>query len=174
MLETLPRESQNNYARDFYIADKEIRFERVELTSSKRHSFWRKWCEYIKLWGYDPYLQNEDFDTVISATTEFAGRLRAGHIGRGNQVTCPKVQTAVRAIDQTCELSLGCNPLFRTHERYLKPIELMFADFRPEDPLPVPEIEIPVGIAQQVTYIGLVEGDTTKETTVGDLTLVAF
>ena len=50
----------------------------------------------------------------------------------------------------------------------------MFAGFRREDPLPVPEIAIPVGIAHQVVCIGLVEGATPKETMVGDLTLVAF
>ena len=50
----------------------------------------------------------------------------------------------------------------------------MFAGFRREDPLPVPEKAIPVGVAQQVACIGLVDGATSKETTVGDLTLITF
>ena len=174
MLAALPSEPQNNYACGFYIADKSISFGRVESNSTERQNFWRKWCDYIKPWEYDPYLRNEDFGTVIRATNGFARRVRQGHLGRGNQVTCPKVQTAARAIGQTYELDLGFNPLYRAHERYLKPIEIMFSGFRQEDPLPVSEIAIPVGVAQQIACIGLMDGATPKETTVGDLTLITF
>jgi len=78
------------------------------------------------------------------------------------------------AIGQTCELDLGCNPLYRAHERYLKSIKLMFVDFRREDPLPILEIAISVGVVQQVACKGLVDGVTPKETTVGNLTLIIF
>ena len=50
----------------------------------------------------------------------------------------------------------------------------MFSSFRREDPLHIPEIAIMVGVAQQVACIGLVDGATPKETTVGYLTLIAF
>jgi len=65
-------------------------------------------------------------------------------------------------------------PFIQAQERYLKPIEMMFAGFRREDPLPVLEIAILVGVAHQAACIGLVDGATPKETTVGDLTLIAF
>ena len=129
MLATLPRESKDSYTGDFHIADAAISFGRVELTTTERQNFWKKWCKYVEPIGVDPYIRNEEFGTIIRATTGFAGRVRAGHFGRGYQVTCPRVQTAVRAIGQTCELDLGHNPLHRAPDRSLKPLELMFAGF---------------------------------------------
>ena len=163
MLAALPRKSQDTYEGDFYIADEAIGFGRVESTASERQNFWRRWKEYVRPIGVDPYLRNEEFGTIVRATTGFAGRVRAGHLGRGHTVTCPRVQTAVRAIGQTCELDLGYNPLHMAPDRYLKPLELMFAGFRRADPPPVPEIAIPVAVPEQVACIGLYEGATPKE-----------
>jgi len=48
------------------------------------------------------------------------------------------------------------------------------ARFRKADPIPVPEIVIPVVIAQQIACMGLTSASTPRETAVRDLALIAF
>ena len=134
MLETVPHQSKANYARDFYISDRHISFGRVESTTVERQSFWCKWKDYAsklkneqnQLVNY--YLRNESFDDVIRSVSGFAERVREGHLGQGDQVSCSRVQTAVRAIGQTCELDLGHNPVYRAPIQYLMPLPHLLAD----------------------------------------------
>ena len=44
----------------------------------------------------------------------------------------------------------GTTLLYRAPERYLKPLELQFAGFRKKDPIPVPEIAVPVAVPNHV------------------------
>ena len=172
---SLRGQSQIDYARDFRIADYAIAHGRVAATSYERESFWTKWCGYVQSFeDVDPYLANEEFGAIVRAVTGFAGRVRQGHYGRGHQVSCARVATAVRAIGQTCEMERGYNPLYRAPEKYLKPIEIMFAGFRRDDPLPVPEIAVPVSVPEQCAAVGLSSAATPKDNAVGDLALISF
>ena len=63
-----------------------------------------------------------------------------------NCVVCLLVLIFAVCYGQTCELDIGNNPLYRAPERYIKPLELLFAGYRKEDPIPVPEIAVPVGV----------------------------
>ena len=121
---------------------------RVESTTHDRKNFWGKWKAYVKPRGVDPYLHNVDFSTIIREVSGFAGRVRERHLGRGDQVSSARVQTAIRAIGQTCELERGENPLYRAPQTYLRPLKHMFAGFRKDDKLPVPEIAIPVAVPE--------------------------
>jgi len=89
-----------------------------------------------------PYLRSVTFNNIIKKVCGFAGWVREGHLGRGNRVSCARAQTAVKAIGQTCELEKRYNPLYRAPEKYLKPLELMFAGLTREDKLPVPQIAV--------------------------------
>ena len=142
----VPPTQQARYARDFRAADAAITTGRVAATSEERTKFWERWTRYVQPLGIDPYLQSVAFRDKVRATTGFAQRVRTGYYGFGAQVTTARVQTAIRAVGQTCELDLGNNPLYRAPERYIKPLELLFAGYRKEDPIPVPEIAVPVGV----------------------------
>ena len=147
----------------------------MTATTYERESFWAKWCGYVqKFEDVDPYLATECFDDIIRSVTGFAGQVRTGHYGRGNTVSCARVATAVRAIGQTCEMERGYNPLYRAPERYLRPIELMFAGFRRDDTIPVPEIAVPVSVPQQCAMAGLSAAATPKDEAIGDLALISF
>ena len=50
----------------------------------------------------------------------------------------------------------------------------MCAGFRKEDPLPQPELAVPVAVPQSIAQRGLTDGATSKEQAVGDLALIAF
>ena len=50
----------------------------------------------------------------------------------------------------------------------------MFAGFRRADPLPKPELAVPVSVPQAVAALGMHSAATPKEQAVGDLTLIAF
>ena len=106
-MEAILGESQIDYARDFRVADAAISLGRVASTTTERENFWKQWCIYAKGVDCDPYLQGESFNSICRTVTGFGGRVREGHYGRGRQVSCPRVQTAIRAIGQTCELDLG-------------------------------------------------------------------
>ena len=165
---------QASYARDQRVAAAAIANGRVESTSKDRKNFWLKWREYIKPRGVDPYLHNVAFDTIIREVGGFAGRVREGHLGRGHQVSAARVQAAVRAIGQTCELERRNNPLYRAPQTYLRPLEHMFAGFRKNDNLPVPEIAIPVAVPEQMATVGMAPSASSKEQAVGDFGLIAF
>jgi len=104
----------------------------------------------------------------------FSGRVRRGYYDRGHQVTCARVQVAVRVIGQTCEMDLGRNSLYRAPERYLKPLEIMSEGFTKMDPIPVPQVAVPVSVPEQVALWGLQKDATPKEAAIGDLALISF
>ena len=180
MLATVSLQFKVNYARDLYITDRAISFGRVESNTVKSQICWCKWKDYASKLkneqnqSVDCYLRNESFDNIICSVSGFAGRLQEGSLGRGNQISCPRVQTAVRTIGQTYELDLGHNPLYRAPKQYLMPLELMFAGFSWSDPIPVPEITISVAVPHQCACIGIQEGATPKETAMGGLCLISF
>lgn len=80
--------SQANYIRDFHIAYQAIISGRVTATTYKRESIWSKWCRYIHEFevGVDPYLEKEDFNSIICSVTGFVARVRTGYYSRRAQI----------------------------------------------------------------------------------------
>ena len=50
----------------------------------------------------------------------------------------------------------------------------MFAGFRRDDPIPVPEIAVPVAVPEQCAMAGLSAAATPKDKAIGDLALISF
>ena len=89
-------------------------------------------------------------------------------------MSCAQVQTAIRAINQTCHLDRGKEPLYRSPGKYLKPLEIIFSGFTREDDAPVPELVVPVGVPNQCVAVGQCSAATPKDATIGDLVIIAF
>ena len=143
-------------------------------TTGDRQSFWRHWVEYcggftVKV---NPYLHMENFETINKSVACFAGWVRTGALGNRRQVSCARIQTAIRAINETFQLNRGTYPLYQATEKYLKPIELMFAGFAKEDKAPVPHIVVLVGVPEQCDPMGLCSAAKTKEQVVGGSVLI--
>jgi len=62
--------------------------------------------------------------------------------------------------------------LYRAPEKYLEPLELVFAGFTKEDKALMPQIAVPVGVPEQCAIMGLCSAETPKEQAVGDLVLI--
>ena len=139
--------------RDKLITAEEIANGRVELTTADRTGFGQKWKEFVKPRGFDPYLHNVPFDTIIDEISGFDGWVRQGHLDHGHQVSTARVQTAIRDIGQTCKLERGINFLYRAPQKHIRPLIHMFTGFKKGGKLPVPEIAIPVGVPDQMATI---------------------
>lgn len=61
---------------------------------------------------------------------------------------------------------------YREPERYLKPIELIFAEFCKVDSIPVPAIVVSVAVPQHYTNVCLTSGSLPKESAIENLALI--
>ena len=174
MLAVLPTTTADLYSRDFRDADKTIASGRVVASSKDRQAFWRRWVNYAKPLNIDPLLINTPFEKKIRVITGFAARVRRGDYGQKDRVSCGRVQDAIRAVGQTCELDYGINPLQKAPKEYLKPMELQFAGYRKEDPPPVPELAVPVQLVNQIYDQLSGPGTSPKQHAVADLCIIAF
>ena len=89
-------------------------------------------------------------------------------------MSCARVQTAIRAINQTCQLDRRKEPLYRSPEKYLKPLEMIFSGFTREEDALVPELAVPVGVPNQCVAVGQCSAATAKDAAIGDLVIIAF
>jgi len=83
IVDSLPPELQDRYARDFRLADAAFHAGRLAATSIARENRWQHWHTYITAMGFDPYLQSTTFEQRIQGLTGFAQRVRTGYYGRG-------------------------------------------------------------------------------------------
>ena len=174
MLAALPPADQAEYARDFRNADETIGTGRVAATTEDRLRFWQRWIQYVRPLPINPYLISTPFQPKIRAITGFAERVRSGYYGHGDRVSCGRVQTAIRAVSQTCELDNGESPIRKGPKEYLKPLELLFAGYRKQDPDSVPELAVPVTLVNQIVTQYTAPGTTAKDHAIADLSLIAF
>ena len=84
----------------------------------------------------------------VRALTGFASRVRTGHYGLKRAVQVQTVQVALRAISKTCKMEQGYNPALRGPRQYIAPLEMQLEGFWWADPIPVPELEVPVAVAE--------------------------
>ena len=173
-MDNLPAPLQNFYEGDFRAADGKIAAGRVAETTAERHQFWNYWQDYVKPFKVDPFLLKTPFATKVRLATGFAERVRSGYYGNGNRVTCGRVQTALRAITQTCQLDHGQSPLHINKNEYLRPLTLLFSSYRREDPVPVPELAAPVSLVEQMFEQNTMDGTLPKAHAVADFGLIAF
>ena len=105
----------------------------------------------------------------------FAVTIRQGLYGRGAQVQCSTVTSAITAVGQTIAMATGVNPTKVTgSERFLLQLQIQLAGYTKEDPptkkkLPV-EADVPE-LLIDMAYTN--KGDTFAQAT-ADLALIAF
>ena len=109
----------------------------------------------------------------VRALTAFASRVRTGHYDCRQTVRVQTVQVALRAIGKTCELERGYNPSLCPPRQYIAPLEMQMEGFRRSNPIPVPELAVPVAVAE---WFGKYGRDTTlpgKQAKVG-MDIISF
>jgi hypothetical protein len=142
-------------------------------TEADRQKYWTHWCIYAKAWNREPFLKNETQFRRNIVVTAFASRVRTGFYGLGNQVKVQTVTTALTSISKTSELAGQQSPIYRSPNTYQLPIERMVEGMRRDDPMPTPQLAVPVGVPEKCHEMGNLIGSE-KAKAEGDLALIAF
>ena len=71
-------------------------------------------------------------------------------------------------------LDTGRNPIQYAPGRYLRPVKHQVATFRNEDPVPVPELAVPVALPNKAYQLLSGPTSTEKDNALGDLVLIGF
>ena len=103
----------------------------------------------------------------------FTSRVRTGHYGCQRVVQVQTLSVAIRAIGKTCELVRGYNPTYRGPRQYIDPLEMQLKGMRREDPIPIPELAVPVAVAWWIADYGR-NTSCERQRAMGDLGLVVF
>ena len=105
--------------------------------------------------------------------TSFAARVRTGFYGRGRQVTVQTVAKALSAISKTIELAGEQSLVYRGHKVCILPIERLIEGMRREDPLPRPQLAIPVVVIKKAFELAQ-KSNCPKKKATADLIIIAF
>lgn len=126
--------------------------------------------------GVDPTLHKSttSYETKVEVLTAFASRVRRGTFGFKRTVGVQTVQVAIRSIGKTVSMAHGYNPVYRSDQKYLEPIEMQLEGFRRIDPLPSPELAVPVEVAWWLSDFGTCDAASEKNKAAGDLGNIAF
>ncbi len=173
MLEGVPSTLRASLTGDVLRAWRNAEHGVTPKTEADRQKYWKHLCTYAKAWGVDPYLEYETQFKRNIVVTAFAARVRTGFYGRGNQVTVQTVTTALASISKTCKLAGKQSPIYRAENTYQLPIERMVEGMRREDPMPTPQLAVPVSVPEKCFDIGNLIGSE-KAKAEGDLALIAF
>ena len=142
-------------------------------TENGRQKYWKHWTQYVRCWNRGPFLDNEtqlESNIIIQA---YAARVRTGFYGEGNTVKVQTVTKALAAISKTLELAGQPSPVYREDQKYQVSIEKMIEGMRRADPLPRPQLAVPVKLVRESSLIALNNGDT-RLVAITDLMVIAF
>ena len=77
------------------------------------------WCFYLQPYGADPFLgDSTTYAKRIYHITGFRAMVRAGELGRGNQIKVGSVRAAINAVASTIALEQGKTPLHNKNGDY--------------------------------------------------------
>ena len=110
----------------------------------------------------------------VVALSGFASRVRTGAYSFGHTVGVQTVQVTLRAIGKTVDMEYGYNSIYQTDQKYLGPLEQQMECFRRQDPLPSPELAVPVELSWWLLDFGLLSSASEKNKAMGDLGMIAF
>ena len=173
MLAGVPGPLRASLTSDVLRAWRNIELGVTPKTEADRQKYWKHWCNYAKAWGVDRFLEQETQFRRNIIVTAFAARVRTGFYGLGNQVKVQSVTTALASISKTCELAGKQSPIYRAPDTYQLPIERLVEGMRREDPMPTPQLAVPISVPEKCHEIGYLIGSE-KAKAEGDLALIAF
>ena len=145
----------------------------MEATSEARERVWRQWKAYCKNYGVCPYLDGEDFQTIVRISTGFGAMVRCGK--RGAPVSAGMVRAGLGSVNTTIAMETGRQPLHQADgKHYIKPIQLMLAGFRNFDPGVQKKLAVHPDLPQAAVEWGTRVRCSERQRAVADLVNVAF
>ena len=174
-MDRLPSFLKDRYASDFHLADEGFYRGRVEETSRKRKTHWKRWVAYVLPLGVDPYLCKTPYTIRVRALSGFAARVRSGIYGRKKQVRAATVNSALTAVGTTISLDRGVNPTKVDHTNNLLPrLAQMLTGWRKVDPPTMKKLPVAIDIPELLAMAGLSPSANELDKAIGDLVLIAF
>ena len=157
---------------DLLLAWRTIADGTAQQTSRTRERYWRDWTAYNSQ-SPDPYLSNLTKCEKAVLLTAFGARVRTGAFGREDQVKVSSVTDALAAISKTCQLVGQQSPVYESEGAYILPIKRLVEGFRRSDPPAIPQMAVPVAVAEMAATLGYLTHNPRAQA-VGDLALIAF
>jgi hypothetical protein len=145
----------------------------VPKTTQDRQKYWTHWCQYSSLFNVHPFLHNVSPLTCDIIVCAFAAKVRRGTFGQGHQIKVQGVTDALSAISQTIMLAGQLSPIYRSEKIYNLNIQCMVEGMRRDDPPAIPQLAVPIAVANAVCEAGNVS-PLQHVKTVGCLTITAF
>jgi hypothetical protein len=125
--------------------------------------------------GVDPYLQDTPFTMRVCLLTGFAGQVRTGYYGRGQQIQAGSISGAITSVGQTIALATNTNPTKITgSEKLLLRLQQMFDGFCKADPPTTKQLPVEVDVSEFLVNLGLSPEARELNHSIGNLTMIAF
>ncbi len=125
--------------------------------------------------GVDPFLQDTPFTVRVCLLKGFAGQVRMGTYGRGQQVQAGSVSSAITAIGQAIALATNTNPTkIVGSDKLLPRLQQMLDGFHKADPPTTKQLPVEVDVPEFLVKLGLESEACELDRAIGDLTMVAF
>jgi len=140
-----------------------------------RESCWGRWASYVGPVGVDPYLQDTPFTIRVRLLSGFAGRVRTGYYGRGQQVQAGSVSSAITAVGQAIALATNTNPTkIVGSDKLLPRLQQMLDGFRKADPPTTKQLPVEADVPEYLVNLGQDSDARELDRAVGDLVMIAF
>ena len=174
-MERIPAELRDRYKSNFHLADEAIRSGRVEETTRKREARWNDWKEYCGPMGIDPYLQRTSFSDRIRALSGFAQLVREGFYGRGAEVQCSTVNSAITAVGQTIAMVCGTNPTkIEGQDKFLLAIQMQLSGYLMQDPPTDKKLPVEADVPELLVELAYKREENAFAQATADLAMIAF
>ncbi len=106
--------------------------------------------------GVDPFLQDTPFTVRVCLLKGFAGRVRTGYYGQGQQVQAGSVSSAITAVGQAIALAANTNPTKIVGSDKLLPcLQQMLNGFRKADPPTTKQLPVEADMPEFLVKLGL-------------------
>ncbi len=175
LLDRLPTFLRHGYASDFRVADDGFHTGQVAEITKGQETCWEHWAAYVAPMEVDPYLQDTPLRTRVRLLTGFAGQVRTGYYGRGQQIQAGSVSSAITTIGQTIALAMNTNPnKIAGSEKLLPRLQQMLDGFRKADPPRTKQLPVEADVPEFLVNLGLSPEARELDRSIGDLTMIAF
>ena len=147
----------------------------MEATANNRKSRWNNWLNFCEPLAIDPYLQKTEFRHRIGALMAFAVTIRQGLYGRGAQVQCSTVTSAITAVGQTIAMATGVNPTkVANSDRFLLQLQIQLAGYTKTDPPTKKKLPVEADVPELLIDMAYTNKEDTFTQATADLALIAF
>jgi integrase len=139
-----------------------------------RATNWRNWTAWCARYSFNTFLIGTPREQHTHVLMAFAARVRAGAFGKGQQVGCQSVATALRHVAQAFVLASHGDPRREGDSPDLGlAFTRLYHSYRTEDPAPKPQLALPISVIEDVVKHEGTSRDP-KAQALADLVMLAF